>query len=216
MIWQIYNLLLRRYGEQGWWPISGIYNPEFKHKNKSYAEKFEISVGAILTQSTSWKNVEKALQNLRNRGVLSREGIIKLSTKELAEIIRPSGYHNQKALKLKAFAEFKGKIARDSLLNIRGIGPETADSILLYAYNIPVFVIDAYTRRIFSRINPEFSLNYDELQSLFHSSLPHDSRIFNEYHALIVKHAKQHCRKNPVCSGCPLLSVCEYGKPKEL
>lgn len=186
--------------------------------------------GAILTQSAAWTNVEKALANLKEAGILSPERIAATPEPELARLLRPSGYYNAKARKLKAFVEmlyqrFDGDLSRllatpmeelrPLLLSTHGIGPETADSILLYAAGRPVFVIDAYTRRVFSRIGltPERD-TYDAWQRLFEASLPADAQLFNEYHALIVRLAKERCRTEPVCDGCPLQDVCETGRGK--
>ncbi len=219
----IYEKLLSEYGEQGWWPIiineqgkyHSVYDKEFKNKSRSLAEKFEISVGAILTQNTSWKNVEKALINLKKQGLLTPNKLIK---KDVKDLIRPAGYYNIKEKKLKTFSKFflehksefeHNSIPRGELLSIWGVGNETADSILLYAMNKPFFVVDAYTRRFFSRIENHFDFyrSYDEVQSYFHKKLPHDYKLFNEFHALIVQHAKVHCRKKPICDGCPFNTV---------
>ena len=137
----IYDKLYKEHGPQGWWPINNKYNKK-DFSEKTEQEKFEISVGAILTQNTSWKNVEKALNRLRENNTLNRKTIKNISQEELAELIKSSGYHNQKARKLKEFTEFNKEITRENLLTIWGIGQETADSILLYAYNQPIFVID--------------------------------------------------------------------------
>lgn len=221
---QVYTILLKRYGFQGWWPIirsadlrngSLSYHPGDYSLPENRAQKFEISIGAILTQNTSWKNVEKALLNLKKIKALSPESILRIEIKKLAAAIRPAGYFNQKSKKMKIFSKFfinlDGLPSREQLLNLWGVGPETADSILLYAYKLPEFVVDAYTRRIFSRIgiiNPD--LSYDEIKSLFESDLPKDHAIFNEYHALIVKHAKEHCRSKPECNGCVLRKHCSF------
>lgn len=201
-----YRDLFDRYGPQGWWPgKSGI----------------ECILGAILTQNTSWKNVEKAIDNLKRDNLISIESLNLLTTDELARLIRSSGYYNQKAVKIKTFIrfviqEYSGSLEkmfaepsselRKKLLGIKGIGPETADSIMLYAGGIPVFVVDTYTYRILSRhgLVPE-NTSYEEIQELFMDSLEKDSETFNEYHALLVKLGKEHCKKSsPVCEGCPL------------
>ena len=211
---EVYSSLLRAYGPQGWWPADG---------------PFEVIVGAILTQNTNWSNVEKAIANLRKKGALHPEGLKALSPAELAEMIRPSGYFNIKAKRLKNFIdiffdEFSGDLGlmfsgeqcglRRRLLQVSGIGPETADSILLYAGGYPFFVVDAYTKRIFSRlglIKEEDS--YHQVQEFFTSRLGADAGLFNEYHALIVRHAKERCRKRPLCEGCPLTDVpCEHAR----
>jgi len=207
---KIYDILLKEYGLQGWWPIldyigenptktgsiSGYHQGDYSFPRND-DERFEICAGAILTQSTAWTNVEKALLNLKKRNVLNEKGIIKLSHGKLKELIRPAGYFNQKAKKLKKFAEFYIKMDgktphRDELLDVWGIGPETADSILLYAYKVPSFVVDAYTRRIFSKLGMiDNKSTYDEIKSMFEDSLDRDYRIYQEFHALIVEHAKR-------------------------
>ncbi len=179
-------------------------------------------VGAILTQNTAWKNASLAIEELRRRGLLSPEALLKTDDAELARIIRPSGYYNQKADRLKQICRFYQKAEhrntvpeREELLAIRGIGPETADSVLLYAYQVPVFVIDAYTKRTFTRIGiARQGISYEELQELFMKTLPPDHSLFNEYHALIVRHGKEICRKKPLCASCVLChhDVCEFGK----
>ncbi len=205
---RIYARLLRAYGKQHWWPVTGA-NPEL-----------EICVGAILTQNTNWKNVEKAIANLRKAKLIDAKKLVDVKEKKLALLIRSSGYYNQKAKKLKEFARFviehgglKKLFAkpelRELLLSVKGIGPETADSMILYAANKPVFVIDAYTRRIFSRLGPcSRNLTYHELQDLFHSKLKKDVKLFNEYHALIVMHGKDICKTKPQCEKCVLKKQC--------
>ncbi len=202
----IYDRMFSALGPQHWWPGR---------------TRFEIAVGAILTQNTAWINVEKAIANLRKADLLTAAAMSASSLAGLAEAIRPSGYYNQKAKKLRCFLRYfmdrhsgdfrklqrqDPRRLREELLQVHGIGPETADSIILYALAKPVFVIDAYTRRIFSRhrLCPE-KASYDELQQLFHRHLPHDTRLFNEYHALIVNIGKDYCRKSkPRCAQCPL------------
>ncbi len=201
-----YHTLLRAFGPQSWWPGR---------------TRFEVIVGAILTQNTSWLNVERALRNLRRNRLLTPAAIEAIPLDELANLIRSSGYFRQKARKLKAFVTFlrehhHGSLnhlfrtpletLRPQLLAIHGIGPETADCILLYAGRYPSFVIDAYTRRILSRHQlASGAESYDHLRDLFHRSLPADPQLFNEYHALIVRIAKHHCMaRSPICSTCPL------------
>jgi len=183
-------------------------------------------VGAILTQSAAWQNVEKAIVNLKTAGVMSPAAIRDTPQSELAQLIHSTGYYNAKAAKLKAFVTwlavayhddhekmFAADTAalRSELLAVHGVGPETADSILLYAGNKPVFVIDAYTRRIFSRLGlTPAEDTYGNYQALFSINLPQDTRLFNEYHALIVRHAKEHCRKQPVCADCCLKDICSF------
>ena len=205
---QVFNLLFRKYDSQGWWPVNNKYNPNFKTKEKSEAEKFEICVGAILTQSTSWRNVEKALNTLRKNNALNKKTIKKLSTEKLALLIKSSGYHNQKARKLKEFVNFNKEFSRENLLSVWGLGPETVDSILLYAYDKPFFVVDLFTKRIFSRLGLVSGNKYDVFQDFFHKNLPEDSKLFNEYHALIVEHSKRFCKKVPECCDCPLKKFC--------
>ncbi len=186
---------------------------------------WEIIVGAVLTQNTAWKNVERALRNLWAEGLMGVESLANVDVGRLAELIRPSGYYNQKARRLKDVAEYflrrwDGDLKRffsrptdeirEELLSIRGIGEETADSILLYAGGHPVFVVDAYTRRLLERVGVSCSKKYVDVQGLFHRCIRPDVAVYREYHALIVEHAKRHCRKKPVCEGCPLRDLCVY------
>ncbi len=216
---RIYLRLHRRYGPQMWWPAD---------------TPFEMITGAFLTQNSAWTNVEKALANLKSLKILSVAGIRKTPLKKLAAAIRPSGYFNQKAARLKDFvahldARHGGSLAkllkqpagalREELLSIRGIGPETADSIVLYAAHKPSFVVDAYTRRIFGRLGlVENAHNYDQIRDFFQKYLKKDVPTYNEYHALIVRHAKEFCHKNtPACGECCLGREClkrgvEYAK----
>lgn len=209
---EIYRKLFKAYGPRHWWPGE---------------TPFEVMMGAILTQNTSWKNVEKAIGKLKENGVLNPEGIRWLPESSLASLIRSSGYYRIKAGRLKAFVsflfdEYEGDIRkmkkekvrelREKLLGINGIGPETADSILLYGLQKPIFVVDAYTRRILSRhgiISERAS--YEEVQSLFMDDLPHNEKLFNEYHALIVHLGKNVCKKRPECDRCPLKKVTKAG-----
>jgi endonuclease III related protein len=205
----IYERLFAAYGPQCWWPGE---------------TPFEVIIGAILTQSTAWTNVEKAISNLKTGGVLAPEKLRSLPEEALAELIRPSGYYRMKAKKLKAFIDFLygkhgGELVslfaldagemRKELLTVYGIGEETADSIVLYAAGEPVFVIDAYTRRIMSRAGSRAAgLSYADWQKYFEDNLPRETRLFNEYHALIVNHGKNVCRKSPRCAGCCLGEIC--------
>ncbi len=201
-----YHALRRRLGPQHWWPAQ---------------TPFEVIVGAILTQNTSWANVERAIANLRSASLLQPAALARVRLSRLERLVRPSGYYRQKAKKLKAFVQFLDRdfggsldrmfrqptaALRQRLLAIHGIGPETADSILLYAGNHPVFVMDAYTRRILSRhglAHPD--ADYHQAQALFHAELPRQARIFNEYHALLVETGKRWCIKSePRCGECPL------------
>jgi len=182
-------------------------------------------VGAVLTQNTSWTNVEKALANLKAADALAPRALRQLSDEELAALIRPSGYYRAKAGKLKALAEFVAEYGddlaklfsertnalREKLLNVHGIGEETADSILLYAARRPVFVVDAYTRRIFGRLGLGPSGDsYRLWQEFFMGDLPHREKLLNEYHALLVRHAKELCRKEPICPPCPVKGQCAF------
>jgi len=202
---EIYRLMFNRFGHRDWWPGD---------------TPLEIIIGAILTQNTAWKNVEKAIRNLKEAKRLSLKGLREVSERELADVIRPSGYFNQKAKKIKAFLAFlddryggsitKMKRAsleklRTELLEVNGIGPETADSILLYALDKKVFVVDAYTRRIFAR-HFYFDPNpgYHEVQARFERELPADAELFNDFHAQIVATGNRYCRRRPRCEGCPL------------
>jgi len=202
----IFNKLLKAFGRQGWWPAKS---------------SFEVMVGAILTQSTSWRNVEKAIVALKKEKVLSVGKLFKMPQRRLALLIKPAGYYNIKAKRLKNFLEFflkhyQGQASRMSkentsllrrqLLSVNGIGEETADSILLYALNKPAFVVDAYTKRVFQRHKMiKSGDDYQKIRDLFIRNLKPDARMFNEYHALLVKLAKEHCLKtNPKCAGCPL------------
>ncbi len=217
---EIYKALLEVYSYQGWWPLfneetSKIeYHPRNYNYPKNDTQRFEICLGAILTQNTSWKNAEKALENLIKYNLLNKEKLKSIEIKKLAKLIKSSGYNNQKAKKIKEFIKFldsKKEITRKNLLSIWGIGKETADSILLYVYNKPLFVTDSYTKRISSRLGfCKENINYDELQNLLHKNLENDYELFNEYHALLVEHAKRFCRKKPLCNNCPIKTNCKY------
>ncbi len=191
---KIYNDLLKKHSHQGWWPIKGKYHQNNYKYPKKEEEKFEIFIGAILTQNTSWKNVEKVLENLQNKNLLNPKAILKTKKAQLANIIRSSGYFNQKAKKLKEFCKFyinnKKIQTREQLLSIWGIGKETADSILLYAHKQPIFVIDSYTKRLMNKLLKINFKTYDEWQNFFHKNLPKDYKLFNEFHALIVAESK--------------------------
>ena len=201
-----YKKLFSAFGHQHWWPGDTA---------------FEVIVGAILTQNTAWTNVEKAIRNLKKAKLLNPKRLHDLSHAELAQHIRPAGYFNIKAKRLKHFLNYlfdnyggslnrmfkkRTDALRRELLEVNGIGPETADSILLYAGNHPVFVVDAYTKRIFSRHQViKADADYHDVQEIFMKNLPHDMKMFNEYHALIVKTGKDFCRtKKPLCNKCPL------------
>lgn len=204
---EIYGILLTHFGKQGWWPMQNGFLPR----------EWEVEVGAVLTQNTSWKNVEAALKNLKENGIVSRNDVLRISEKKLANLIRPSGYYNQKSKKLKALARFSGDVTRENLLGIWGIGRETADSILLYAYGKPYFVVDAYTVRIFSRLGLiEKKWGYERIREFFEKNIPRDPDIYKEYHALIVELGKNVCRKKPLCGECPLGNGCGKTKRKKI
>ena len=187
-LFQLYTDLYDEYGPQGWWPINAIYYKE-DYSEKNEDEKFEIAVGAILTQNTTWINVEKVLKNLRDNQLLNKQNMQSIDIQDLALFIKSSGYYNQKAKKLKELCFLSEEITRESLLRVWGIGQETADSILLYAYNQPIFVIDSYTKRLMLEYNiGDMKWNYNQWQNFFHDNLEKDYKIFNEFHALIVKH----------------------------
>ena len=210
---QVYLLMLDRYGPQHWWPAQS---------------RFEMMVGAVLTQSAAWSNVERAIGNLTAAGALSPSAIRSLGHQELARLVYPSGYYNAKARKLKALADYLGQTYADDLdvmkcadlgtlrvemLSVYGLGEETVDDILLYGLGKPVFVIDGYTRRVFYRLGlaPE-KAPYSAYGALFTDALPEDSDLFGEYHALIVAHGKDVCRRKPLCRGCCLLEICPTGQ----
>ena len=202
---QVYRRLSRHYGDLHWWPGE---------------TPLEVSVGAILTQNTAWTNVEKAIKRLKESRSLSVRALSRLPHRHLARLIKAAGYFNIKARRLKNFISFlqnryggslkrmfkkKTALLREELLSINGTGPETADSILLYAGQKPVFVIDAYTKRIFSRhgVMP-YERSYDEFQNLFMKRLPPDAALYNQYHAMLVNVGKDFCRARPRCDACPL------------
>lgn len=202
---EMFNLMLKHFGPQHWWPGE---------------TEIEMMVGAVLTQNTSWTNVEKAIKNLKDKGILNIQSLHAISLPALADEIRPAGYFNVKAGRLKNLISFiverfdgdmsrllmeKTDTLREGLLSVKGVGPETADSILLYAAKRPVFVIDAYTYRILARHGiVEDQITYYELQELFTSNLAEDDGLFNEFHALIVRTGKEFCRGKPLCNHCPL------------
>ncbi len=206
---KVYEALLESYGKQNWWPVDEEY-----HRKAGSDPREEIVIGAILTQNTSWKNVEKALENLKRENLLSFEGVLKTPLEKLQELVRPSGYYRQKARRLKEVAKALSPIdkvrtiPREELLKVKGIGKETADAVLLYAGNRLFFVIDAYTKRIVNRVwGMEGS--YEELRKWFEENLPKDLEIYKEFHALLDEHAKRFCKKTPVCEGCPLMEMCK-------
>ena len=212
----IYETLLNEYGSQNWWPAD---------------TPFEVMVGAILTQNTSWIGVEKAIANLKEIDAISPGALLEMDLQHLERAVRPSGYFRQKAERLQVLSRFlldkyggdlssmsslsTGQL-REELLALKGVGPETADSILLYALGHPMFVIDAYTVRLFSRLGllaglGDEKVKYHDLQALFMDNLELDAALFNEYHALIVRHCKESCSKRaPLCEWCCLSTICKH------
>jgi endonuclease-3 related protein len=204
---RMFHLLFERFGPQDWWPAE---------------TELEVMVGAILTQNTNWKNVEKAINNLKRKGLLSLDALASLKIDELAEEIRPAGYFNVKAARLKNLIVFvqetyhgelsrcfneETDVLREGFLSVKGVGPETADSMLLYAAGKPVFVVDTYTFRVMHRHGLVFEgAGYEVLQDIFMANLPQDVGLFNEFHALIVQVGKHFCGKKPRCEECPLQS----------
>ena len=213
---QVYDLLYERYGPQGWWPAK---------------TKLEVVLGAILVQSTAWGNAAKALDAIREAGVLDVAALARMSEGELGELVRSSGFYTVKARRVKAFVEhvmeghggdLDSMLEQDAtelrreLLGIHGIGEETADCIVLYAAGKPTFVIDEYTRRIVGRLGVGVvgRGTYADYQRLFEEALASEAGVFGEYHALLVALGKDVCRKSPLCLGCALKQVCEYGRRK--
>lgn len=209
-VYEIYQKLYKFYGPQNWWPAENW---------------FEVVVGAILTQNTSWKNVEKSIENLKDKDLLEPFKLYRISEEKLAELIKSSGFYNLKSKRLKNFLKWLNGYdfdvnklkkkdlfsLREELLGIKGIGKETADSILLYAFEKPVFVVDAYTKRMFTRLGFRLSKDYDEIKDFFEKNLPIRTQLFNEFHALIVNHSKEYCKKVPNCGDCFLKEKCEWG-----
>lgn len=187
----LYEKLLKKFGRQEWWPARRDFSPK----------EWEICVGAILTQNTNWNNVERALDNLRRKGITSPRGTLKIRTEELERVIRPSGFYRQKAERLKtlarfildfgSFSEFRKNVKRNELLGMKGIGPETCDSILLYACGRPCFVIDSYTRRFVRAFGLDVAEDYESLREFFESSVRKDVELYKEFHALIVEWGKR-------------------------
>jgi len=223
----VYRRLHAFHGPQGWWPIvnpetlASEYHVSAPRNNEDF---FEIAIGAILTQNIAWKNVERGMTGLKRRGLLDPRSLAKIRKDRLGLIIRPTGYYNQKAKKIKNFISWYARYEydarplcqadphalRDELLDINGIGPETADSILLYALNIRIFVVDAYTRRIFTRLGVLAGMEgYHDVQRLFHARFRGSLDDYKEYHALIVSHGKDYCKKKPRCGECCLSAMCK-------
>lgn len=207
----LYDCLLKHFGKQYWWPAD---------------TPFEVMIGAILTQQTNWKNVEKAIENLKKEKFLDPRAILNASNSKLQSSVRSSGYFKQKAKKLKIFCrffidEYSGSIKkmkkepfqdlRSELLDLWGIGRETADSILLYALGKPVFVVDAYTIRVGERIPLFRSDGYEHVRNFYESKLPKRVSLYKEYHALLVELGKNYCRTKPLCKSCPIKKACKVG-----
>jgi len=210
---RVYRALLRRFGPQRWWPAK---------------TPFEVCVGAVLTQNTSWQNVASAISNIRRAGALSLGRLSEMPEGELADLIRPSGYFRLKAKRLKHLLEFLADgggvrwrvnlrktplyAARERLLGVHGVGPETADSILLYAADMPSFVVDKYTLRVGARCGwfPH-GTKYEEARSWFVGRLPLDAGLYQEFHALIVRLGARYCKTKPICGECPIIKSCDYG-----
>lgn len=205
----VYTRLSKHFGPQHWWPGE---------------TRFEVIVGAILTQNTSWKNVEKAIKNLKKEKMLNCKKIANMDIGKLEKLIQPSGFYKQKSERIKKFCKYLDKnydsnlnsffnrdtnVIRNELLSLNGIGDETADSILLYAGEKPVFVIDAYTKRMVERTGMTKAKNYDEMQDFFEKNLPKNIGLYKEFHALIVELGKNFCRKKQRCDGCPLKNICK-------
>ena len=223
---QLYKILLKHFGKLNWWPMDRSY-----HEKNGSDPRFEVIVGAILTQNTAWSNVEKAIENLKLKNIVDIKKIREFDLKNLQELIRPSGFFNQKAKRLKEFASYlesnyNGNLndffnknindVREELLTINGIGHETADSIILYAGGMPIFVVDAYTKRLCERIPFNTKLTYDEIQNFFQKELSKACKkeeltdIYNELHAQIVNLGKNYCKKKPLCEKCPLKDYCNF------
>ncbi len=223
----VFQKLLKNYGLQGWWPTCSNYgSPQYRPDNAlrplDSQEKFEICIGAILTQNTSWTNVARVMPLLKQQHLFNEKKLNQIDLDTLSQMIKPTGYYNQKAQKIKNFAHYivqnpleklfqlSTPDLRKTLLELSGIGPETADDIILYAAQKPIFVIDTYTKRIFSRLGfCQTNISYSDLQTIIMKNLPSNAPLFNEYHALLVKLAKEHCQTKPKCALCPLFSLCD-------
>ncbi|HPP87700.1 MAG TPA: endonuclease [bacterium] len=224
---KIFSALDKKYGWLGWWPSTPPDKeyPEY-HKSKNYKyseyEKFEIAIGAILTQNTAWSNVVKALYNLKKLKCSSPEKMLEIEETKILEAIKPSGYYNQKLKKMRYLCEFLIKNnwrdlekldiseLRKRLLDIWGIGKETADSIILYVFNKPIFVVDAYTRRILQRCEIiDAKKDYDEIRILIEKNIPKKVNLYKNYHAAIVEHCKYNCKIKPLCEHCIIKNYCK-------
>jgi len=223
-----YEKLFAEFGDLDWWPMDHLY-----HKENNSDPRFEVIIGAILTQNTSWSNVEKTIDKLKRNRVLDIDSLASLDEVKLKDLIRSSGFFNQKANRLKNICKifknrydsnldlfFDNKISkiRTELLKINGIGPETADSIILYAGGKPIFVVDAYTKRVCKRIPFPVENSYEDIQKYFQSNLKQYykgkklTEVYNQLHALIVELAKNYCKTKPICNNCPLKKDCSFSK----
>ena len=211
----VFERLLRRFGPQHWWPAE---------------TRFEMVVGALLMAQTSWQNVEAAIENLRSAGLLDPRALVEAPVSRIRALVRPAGLYRQKPGRIKAFCRHLLRIAdgdldrflardfstvRAELLGLEGVGPETADSILLYAGSFPTFVVDAYTVRIGRRVGWFETDRYEEVQSFFESQLPREVELYREFHALLVAHGKEICRPRPLCDECPLSDACAYYRKRQ-
>ena len=224
----LYNILLEHFGHLNWWPKDYEY-----HKKTGSDPRFEVIIGAILTQNAAWINVEKALENLKLKKLIDPKIISDIDIKLIRKMVRPTGFYNQKAARVKYISEYlinnysgdlnsffnrNLNVIRDELLNINGIGPETADSILLYAGNKPIFVVDAYTKRICKRLPIDVNPTYEDIQKYFENDISkkfnnkQTVEIYNELHALIVNHGKNYCKNKPKCDICPIKNYCKFSK----
>ena len=224
----IYEILQTEFKNLNWWPKDKRY-----HERNGSDPRFEVIIGAILTQNTAWSNVEKALENLKSKNMLDIKKILEVDIKNLQKMVKPSGFFNQKAERLKNISRhlhenynadlnsfFKKDMysLREELLLLNGIGPETADSILLYAGNMPIFVVDAYTKRLCERLPLNTNISYDEIQKFFEDELCKKyskqdlTQVYNELHAQIVILAKNYCKTKPLCNNCPLAKHCNFKK----
>jgi endonuclease-3 related protein len=225
---KLYQILTKKAGNLNWWPVDKKY-----HEKNNTDSRFEIIVGAILTQNTAWRNVEKALFNLKLQKMLNLEKLANEDIKKINKLIRPSGFFNQKAIRLINISSYlKDKynsnldhffvrdtnVIREELLSLNGIGPETADSILLYAGGKPIFVVDAYTKRLCERIPLDTNISYNEIQKYFQKELAEKYQgeelinVYNNLHAQIVIFAKKHCKKKPICKNCPIFKHCNFNE----
>jgi len=206
---EVYSVLYDFYGPQDWWPAD---------------TRFEVIIGAVLTQNVAWKNVERAIANLKNAEALEPEKLLSLEKEKLAFLIKPAGFYNAKSETLlritkvylsEHWEDLTTEKLRERLLKIKGIGKETADSILLYAFDRAIFVVDKYTIRFINRLGVTTHKTYDSVQRIFHENLRPDVKLYKEYHALIVEHSKKYCKKRPDCAGC-FINDCKFRKESQI